>query len=153
MPFDPGVSKLYLEPITTTTVSLDAWYFPQTKKDEPPKIVKWPFPPEAANEAPVDFVVVERPRHVGWAGWGALKARWIEAMRSGKHYQIRHQFSNFRGGYCALGLLYLVAAIDFGINRTTAELMIAQRAADIIMLNDGQQWSFPQIADWVEQYL
>lgn len=100
-----------------------------------------------------------------------LKAKWIEALRSGKYEQARGRLHTRDGGYCCLGVLCRVA--DLEIDEDTGDAVVGalesgddyQPIYDIISKenapplwrrNDGlgefeKALSFAEIADYIEE--
>lgn len=107
----------------------------------------------------------------------ALKARWVEALRSGKYKKTVSSLED-SDGYCCLGVLCKVSKskalrsrgdAQFGDSFEQSELNEVMRQAvglgeqdmrTLIRLNDGSDGpgfkkprSFKQIADWIEKNL
>lgn len=86
-----------------------------------------------------------------------LKAKWVEALRSGEYTQIPMELHDKEnGGYCCLGVLCRIAEIDLAgdtgpiyrkLNNMTGDY------APLVDLNDNQGKNFAEIADWIEANL
>ena len=91
-----------------------------------------------------------------------IKAKWLEELRSGRHYQItgtlKDQFGNGEYGYCCLGVL---AEKVMGMEVRIADegnLIVYKKVGEIVgeclsaqcsdKNDDG--WTFPEIADYIE---
>lgn len=98
---------------------------------------------------------------------GELKAKWLEALRSGKYKQGRGRLRDESNQFCCLGVLCDVGGlgawgIDDGgyfyeVNGWKSTLVppasdvIDRYEADLMALNDGNRLSFKEIADWIEE--
>ncbi|UQD69243.1 hypothetical protein JEY40_24825 [Bradyrhizobium japonicum] len=84
-----------------------------------------------------------------------LKAKWVEALRSGEYKQIPMELHDREGGYCCLGVLCTVAQID--MDDTGPAYRVLERItggyAPLVTLNDDKGKSFAEIADWIEANL
>ena len=87
-----------------------------------------------------------------------LKAKWIEALRSGKYEQGREQLKTDNGKYCCLGVLNEIADLDYEtdcgylenhVGATWKGLDIDQQGK-LVSLNDEDGKTFPEIADYIE---
>lgn len=107
-----------------------------------------------------------------------VKARWVEALRSGRYTQARGALRDAAGGHCCLGVLADIAGIDWS-TQTKAEpygdvffvglegdrlyercgLGPSSKPAQLARMNDGVEpgrdapASFAEIADWIEANL
>lgn len=99
-----------------------------------------------------------------------LKAEWVAALRSGK-YQQTSGILESNGNYCCLGVLCRVAGKpihtdpDAPLRCDSYHDFIKPLLGDgtydtfdgitgaLIIKNDNDKLTFPQIADWVEQNL
>lgn len=81
-----------------------------------------------------------------------LKARWIEALRSGEYRQARNAMNRDNESYCCLGVLCLVGGVpaDGGSFAYGFAWSNGVVASEYMALNDKRQWSFDQIADYIE---
>jgi len=94
--------------------------------------------------------------------------KWIAALRSGEYEQTQLQMFDGNKCYCALGLAaHLCGAPDDKINGSVSTVSIRLVEYDIpselkndrdlplylriMTLNDRDNKSFPEIADWIEQ--
>lgn len=94
-----------------------------------------------------------------------LKAKWLDALRSGNYKQARGQLA-IGGGFCCLGVLNEIGGFD---NPAAAGRLRDLRAdpdpslcpfiaipgktqMNLAIKNDSY-WSFEQIADWIEENL
>ena len=97
-----------------------------------------------------------------------IKAKWLEELRSGKHYQIggtlKNQFGNGEYGYCCLGVLAeKVMGMEVPIDDETIPYdegnpIVYKKVGEIVgeclsaqcsdKNDDG--WTFPEIADYIE---
>lgn len=87
-----------------------------------------------------------------------LKAKWVKALRSGEFTQGVGKFER-DGKYCCLGVLCVVAgeptvSSDVGVagNWLFAKDAIGEARNDLAFKNDNG-WSFPEIADYIENTL
>ncbi len=93
---------------------------------------------------------------------GELKAKWLAALRGGKYLQARGKL-RVENGLCCLGVLCKVAKIPIsksgdqcGRNkdyRPIYKLIGVVEASDLMRLNDREQKTFTEIADYVETTL
>lgn len=85
---------------------------------------------------------------------GELKAKWLEALRSGRYKQGQGRLRDESNQFCCLGVLCDVGVpgqwdysffcgLDFGISRGYSDM--------IIMMNDTYRLSFKEMADWIEE--
>lgn len=92
-----------------------------------------------------------------------LKAKWVEALRSGNYKQVRRQLA-LGGGFCCLGVLneiggfgipaYAGRLLDLKANPGCPFIAIPGSIQGVLTLkNDQAKWSFEQIADWIEENL
>lgn len=89
----------------------------------------------------------------------ALKAQWVEALRSGKYKQGPTYFE--RGGkYCCLGVLCVIAERQTELSPAQdnwpfveEQLPEGGALADLIQMNDDAEKPFPEIADYIEANL
>lgn len=99
-----------------------------------------------------------------------IKAKWLEALRSGRYKQGRTLLRSIDDEYCCLGVLCDIVDPDGWINHKAgysirdghysvlgkdirAQTSIAISDCIILMnLNDRDRLSFSQIADWIELY-
>lgn len=95
----------------------------------------------------------------------SLKAKWIEALRSGKYKQGRWALRTKANNFCCLGVLCDVSgvskwkeyalrysydgALSFLPPVLRNQLTQGARAA-LVAMNDGYGMSFPDITDWIE---
>lgn len=97
-----------------------------------------------------------------------LKAKWVEALRSGEYKQtagIMHSDENGEDSFCCLGVLCEVMSVPrygrgysfkgFGYKAFGIPRSVLKRTAQskLIDLNDVEKKSFEQIADWIEEKL
>ena len=80
-----------------------------------------------------------------------LKAKWVEALRSGEYKQARLMLED-DGRFCCLGVLCKVAGLDTGDSGPTYRRLdkITGGYGQLVTLNDDQMKSFKQIARWIE---
>jgi len=83
-----------------------------------------------------------------------LKAKWVEALRSGKFAQTQLELHN-GSGHCCLGVLCRVAQIDIGDTEGAYRKVeeIVGNYGPFVKLNDTDEKSFPEIADYIEANL
>jgi hypothetical protein len=102
-----------------------------------------------------------------------IKTKWVEALRSGKYEQTRHTVRDHRG-FCCLGVLcdiagatwktdeacefYVEYDCDQSVTGTPETLDLAiglgESGRDAVMrMNDADEKSFAEIADYIEQNL
>lgn len=95
-----------------------------------------------------------------------LKAKWLDALRSGNYKQVRGQLA-LGGGFCCLGVLNEIGG--FGCRADAGLLWDLKSDPDLCQCpllaipgetqrhlafkNDLLEWSFEQIADWIEENL
>ena len=102
-----------------------------------------------------------------------LKAKWIAALRSGKYRQakssLRRRISKSVVGYCCLGVACNIVSnrkwhrsdesvemFDWGDVRYYTDhldFLDGKAIETLITMNDGEDASFDDIADWVEANL
>jgi hypothetical protein len=90
-----------------------------------------------------------------------LKAKWVEALRSGNYVQgtlaLRQApFANGKAySYCCLGVLCEVALGPFIDGYSDIEQIIpsATHRGRLMQMNDGERKSFSEIADYIETNL
>lgn len=102
-----------------------------------------------------------------------FKAKWIEALRSGKYEQAQNELINNNNKYCCLGVACLVAGYSDNnlrnpntgsaypyIPRTFDKIPKLILDGDIYsishkigILNDVNGFTFSEIADWIEKKL
>ena len=99
-----------------------------------------------------------------------IKAKWLEALRSGRYEQGTGRLRNYRNQFCCLGVLCDVldnskwstfcSAPVYGdmVSGLSSDLLdrvgISEGAQDaLIRQNDSVGASFKEIADWIEQNL
>lgn len=105
-----------------------------------------------------------------------LKAKWVEALRSGEYKQAHATLKDDHGGYCCLGVLCEIAGLK--INAEGTGVLVkgeiwknnydpifklvggSQKSGDCSMRNDGtmedhnaRKWTFAEIADYIEANL
>jgi hypothetical protein len=86
-----------------------------------------------------------------------LRLEWITRLRAGKDRQVHGQYTDDRGGVCAMGLAHLIL-LEHGIKKswcgkrkTYSYFGISKSIeAHVIHLNDGVRSSFPEIANYLE---
>lgn len=90
-----------------------------------------------------------------------LKAKWVEALRSGEYKQCRGKFE-FAGKFCCLGVLCIAAGkptTDEGAGNWEYVRSALGKGFDPHILarmndgNHGKRFSFAEIADWIEANL
>ena len=82
-----------------------------------------------------------------------LKNRWIENLRSGKYHQTTGQLSDYKkdNHYCCLGVLYYKSQEIFNADLDIENSIGVISAYDtLVHMNDYENKSFDQIADWIE---
>jgi hypothetical protein len=97
-----------------------------------------------------------------------LKARWVEALRSGEYTQERYSIGNKRRGcLCCLGVGAVVAkpSIDLQSTDDAVRLLFGDAGWDesnggycdtvmsLVNMNDTEDKSFAEIADYIEANL
>lgn len=83
-----------------------------------------------------------------------LKAEWVKALRSGEYEQCNGSLTS-RGKYCCLGVLNRVAKrrMNYDFARV-AEIGFGPQTENVLVsMNDKQNKSFPEIADYIEANL
>lgn len=91
----------------------------------------------------------------------AIKAKWIEALRSGEYEQARNELltSGEKPAYCCIGVGYVACIhpkIDFGDDTYAAaeQLGLDDDITDkLTRLNDMDEKSFSDIANYIEENL
>lgn len=80
-----------------------------------------------------------------------LKAKWVEALRSGKYRQGRSTLKH-SGSFCCLGVLCDVAdiAVDDADVAYPALEKLTGGYGEFVKLNDIDEKTFPEIADFIE---
>jgi hypothetical protein len=93
-----------------------------------------------------------------------LKSAWIKALRSGEYEQGKRQMETKHGSLCCLAVLCRVAKVEYPRDAFDLDNEKLQEFRDecclgdnfcgiqaqLIDLNDDQNKSFPEIADWIE---
>lgn len=87
----------------------------------------------------------------------ALRDRWVQELRSGRHTQITGHLDMGPGRYCALGVLARCASgkahhltpNDYG----RASNMHPHELSKVVTMNDYHMLPFTEIADWIEQHI
>lgn len=89
-----------------------------------------------------------------------MKAKWIEALRSGKYQQGRNRLITESGRYCCIGVGAKVLFPEFEFNPDTATVCAAEKLGltggqqqGLVEMNDFQDKSFAEIADYIEKNL
>ncbi len=88
----------------------------------------------------------------------SLKAKWVEALRSGKYKQERLTLQS-GGGFCCLGVLCALNDLPMGncFERDNAynwvKPMVRDHFGRLTEMNDHGRKSFAQIADYIEANL
>ena len=104
----------------------------------------------------------------------ALKAKWLEALRSGKYKQGRGKLRSVDDEFCCLGVLCDISGQGEWetLGDQTGYLSLTEREYDwyqlpqfmmkfsgirlqeqrtLMVLNDIKELSFPEIANWIEE--
>lgn len=87
-----------------------------------------------------------------------LKAKWVEALRSGKYQQCRKQYFDRKAdAHCCLDVLAVVnqgeqARGTVTFHRNVEDKLPIDQLENLVDMNDGGK-TFPEIADWIEQNL
>ena len=108
-----------------------------------------------------------------------LKRKWVKALRSGKYTKTEGCLKRFDGTYCALGILCDISGLGYWDNTEplehseeeflTYKIKGSKEKANqaishlfkigldlegtIIDLNDSLNWTFSEMADWIEENL
>ena len=83
-----------------------------------------------------------------------LKAKWVEALRSGEYRQCREQLHGFENQYCCLGVLCKVVNHSTDPDRAYRWLDIVTGGyGPFVNMNDHEGKSFTEIADYIEKSL
>lgn len=91
-----------------------------------------------------------------------LKAKWVEALRSGDFTQLTPGGMNWRldGKHCCLGVLgeltdeqAAMDGYDFGSALSDKYGIDFEQRCHLIDMNDIHHKSFDEIADWIEAHL
>ena len=86
----------------------------------------------------------------------ALRDRWVQELRSGRHTKITGNLDYGPNLYCALGVLanicsgYVCGLVLAHFAPANLEPVVLSK---ITLLNDYHRLSFPEIADWIEQHI
>ena len=82
-----------------------------------------------------------------------IKQKWVEALRSGKYKQHHGSlFNQSRTAHCCLGVLRDVTGSSECWNEFLRE-SVGEHKRTLIRMNDEQDKSFAEIADYIEQNL
>jgi hypothetical protein len=86
-----------------------------------------------------------------------LKAKWVEALRSGEFSQCQKEIG-CDSHLCCIGVAGVVAGFSQNANWGTYDVaerlgLTADQREALIELNDWQNKSFPEIADYIEANL
>lgn len=91
--------------------------------------------------------------------------QWVKELRSGKHKQRTDFLGTAKKGYCCLGVANRLFGFRFkstnGMLRNedifnedcTCTFLPEKIQRKLISLNDSYRFSFPEIADWIEEHL
>lgn len=83
------------------------------------------------------------------------KKKWIKALRSGKYKQGKAVLHNeFYSTYCCLGVLEKVCKIKrIGMCYLSPEKLPRNIQETLVQMNDANEKSFEEIADYIEKKL
>ena len=89
-----------------------------------------------------------------------IKEKWVGALRSGQYKQCRNELHDGEG-YCCLGVLVLTCGGKSSLERDTrlrgedlAEFGISFHTEGLLVsMNDSEGYSFPEIANYIEERL
>jgi hypothetical protein len=88
-----------------------------------------------------------------------LKQKWVAALRSGEYKQTVGVLKNHENCYCALGVLHDIKDPNgwfegfkgYGHTTGTGEIMTGEPLwVNILEMNDKEEKSFPEIAEYIE---
>lgn len=86
-----------------------------------------------------------------------LKAKWIEALRSNEFEQARRMLvlgsEKDSKCLCCLGVLWHLCGRPEGALASLWNTHFPKGIGKLIDLNDRQERTFPQIADWIESHI
>jgi hypothetical protein len=85
-----------------------------------------------------------------------LKAKWVKALRSGKYRQGKQVLLNEDGeerSYCCLGVLCAVAFKELDAGSYTWLNRVTRDYSPFVRMNDDEDKTFPEIADYIERNL
>ena len=81
-----------------------------------------------------------------------IRDKWIRALRSGRYSQ-GYGYWHVRGWVCTVEvILHELGYEDFGPRQPLIPLIGVDLCKQVIGLNDQLQWSFEEIADWLETH-
>lgn len=88
----------------------------------------------------------------------AVKAKWLNALRSGKYQQGKEELGSAKKGYCCMGVFCVANRIRFKStdtgNLTGPKKLLnamSKKTRNVLwQMNDEDEKSFAQIADWIE---
>lgn len=88
-----------------------------------------------------------------------LRDKWTAALRSDDYKQCQNTLRRVKPykptvpSYCCLGVLCEVAEQPFRYKRLGAMGLTSFNQSLLMHLNDRENWTFPQIADWIETHI
>lgn len=88
-----------------------------------------------------------------------LKEKWLIALRSGDYSQCKLVLGDENGSYCCLGVLCKISNIPFikdnllEGNRWDDLGLTGKDKTILITMNDDQDKSFNEIADWIQEHM
>lgn len=82
-----------------------------------------------------------------------IKGKWIEALRSGRYVQYRGALHSFnRNEHCCLGVLWDVCGQPDSIDDLWMQ-HVGETKERLVAMNDDEEKSFAEIADYIEKNL
>lgn len=96
-----------------------------------------------------------------------VKAKWLEALRSGKYKQGK-EFLKRGNKFCCLGVLCDISGLDYGHHDTellplniaeyaelpeSPDVIVNGKHQELVILNDGKGYGFKRLANLIEKYL
>ena len=91
----------------------------------------------------------------------AIKKKWVAALRSGE-YEQGQGYLQKDGKFCCLGVLCHVCGAEESLGRLTdwpdanttdSSRLTWPEVNELAAMNDDDNLSFPEIADWIEEHL
>lgn len=79
-----------------------------------------------------------------------LKEKWITALRSGEYEQTQRTLKN-DGKFCCLGVLNEIRGAPQSYEKL--DNILGCEWTQLTILNDDRGFTFPQIADWIQENL
>jgi hypothetical protein len=80
----------------------------------------------------------------------SLKEQWLEGLRSGEYKQGKYALQDEHGGYCCLGVLVKVHGQNHPDRAYKDTKVSEDLRRTLVQMNDHENKSFEQIANYIE---